>query len=135
MRSFVTRRSSMLEEDRPEPVPVIELLAQLLESVELLASPAEAQLHWLDCHGFPMQELILDLELCWPLFSERLLDAGLIDHRRGVSLDRLVARAIALVNPAHAPLFTEEQLNSAQEWADLRKQAALVAIDLRASLA
>lgn len=121
--------------DRSEPISSTELLAQLLDAIDLLASSADQQLAWLRRKRYPMEELILNLQLRWPLGSSRLLESGIMTDPLAVRLDHLVAEATFIVNPAHATLFEPAQLRSAPEWANLREHAASIGAELRASLA
>ena len=49
-------------------IPIRELKAQLVESVARLAAPVEVQRRWIEENNFPTDELILDFDMCWPLW-------------------------------------------------------------------
>jgi hypothetical protein len=51
-------------------LPPAELFAQLRAMVSLMAAPAAEQERWADESGFPIEEVLTQLDLGWPLWQE-----------------------------------------------------------------
>ena len=108
-----------------------ELLAQLLDTVERLAAPVSEQRAWAEANDYPIEELILELDLEWPLWQARLVGAGVVDADGQAALDRLREYALPLVDPSHEELFSWEAVAGAPEWKRVRELAAGAAARLR----
>jgi hypothetical protein len=98
-------------------------MAQLEESVARLAAPDAEQRLWAEEHDYPIRELILDLDLAWPLWQPRLSEAGIVDADDEAALDLLRNYAISLVDPKYEHLFTWNAVRDAPEWRRVRESA------------
>lgn len=99
------------------------LMAQLEESVARLAAPQAEQRLWVETNDYPIEELILDFDLAWPLWQMRLSEAGAIDAESKAALDQLRDYAMSLVSPTHEAIFTWDGVQNAPEWRHVRSLA------------
>lgn len=106
-------------------------LGQLDESVARLAAPPDVQRVWVDENDYPIRELVMDLDLAWPLWRTRLMAEGLVDDEDVVALDQLSSYSLSLVDPAHEHLFTWDAVHHAPEWEKVRKLAEQALTTLR----
>lgn len=107
-----------------------QLLAQLRESVELLAAPAADQEHWLADQRFPVDELALQLEDAVACWFPRLSNAQLLADEVQRMLVELLDALGDFSGPANAALWTEEALYSADEWQHVRDLARRALVEL-----
>ena len=108
-----------------------QLLAQLRESVELLAAPAADQEGWLAGERVPVDELALQLEDAVPYWFPRLTGAQLLSGEAQRMLVELLDALGDFGGPANAALWTEEALCSADEWRHVRDLAQRALAELR----
>jgi len=105
-----------------------QLRGQLREMVELLAAPADAQIHWLVTEGIPVDELMLQFDDAVPAWFARLRLNGLLSD---VECDELQRLRGLLEEMARHHIWEDEALRTAPEWADVR-EAATKALGLMA---
>jgi hypothetical protein len=108
-----------------------ELKNQLLDSVKRLVAPIGTQREWVERQGYPVEELILDLDASWPVWKSRLLEEHMIDNADVDALDDLTRYALSLIGPQNEPLFTWEAIDSTPEWSQIRELAAKALASLR----
>jgi hypothetical protein len=106
-----------------------QLLAQLRESVELLAAPAADQERWLAEERYPVDELALQLDDAVPQWFPRLSKAGLLTEQAQAAL-RALLDALDFGGPARSALWTEEALYDAVEWEQVRDMAGRALMEL-----
>lgn len=110
-----------------EPRTPQQLLADVEESVSLVAAPFDEQLRWVDEHNFPVGELTEQLIDVWPLFQRHLSGTGVIDPQDERCLDHLSTYASSM----EKRLFSVEAMNEAPEWQKLRELASDALSSLR----
>jgi hypothetical protein len=106
-----------------------QLLAQLRETVELLAAPAADQERWLAEERYPVDELALQLDDAVPQYFPRLSNAGLLTEDAQQAL-RALLDALSFGGPPPSALWTEEALYNADEWQHVRDVAARALMEL-----
>jgi hypothetical protein len=99
-----------------EPISPKELLGQLRDVLELLASSADQQEAWLNQSNLPVSELVVHLDLAWPLWETRLRETGMVDDETAKPLDTLKKYVMTFANDEHAHLFEVSALYGAPEW-------------------
>lgn len=103
-----------------------DLLQRLEDLMGLLAASPIEQWNWADEHGYPLDELTVQMDLYWPLLSERLVNEGMIDAQDKHLLDTLTSYTDSITNSEHHYLFTFEALGEADEWRQVRVLASEV---------
>jgi hypothetical protein len=107
-----------------------QLLAQLRESVELLAAPAAYQERWLADQRYPVDELALQLADAVPSWFPRLSNVHLLTEDAKRALRALDDALSSFSGPADSALWTEDALYSADQWLRVRDLARCALMEL-----
>lgn len=106
------------------PVNEIEpkqLLVQLLDSVELLAAPADEQIAWIEAKNVPISELILQYGDVYPIFCSRLCENAVIDELDIRCLESVKAAIYNLEqSPGDDLTANLDPIRQAPEWEAVR---------------
>ena len=100
------------------------LLVQLLDSVQLLAAPANEQIDWIEASNVPISELILQYGDVYPIFCSRLREDSLIDELDVGCLESLGAAIYDVEQSPRDDLISSlDSIREAPEWEAVRNSA------------
>ena len=101
-----------------------QLLVQLLDSVELLAAPANEQIAWIEAKNVPISELILQYGDVYPIFCSRLCENAVIDELDIRCLESVKAAIYNLEQSPGDDLTSNlDPIREAPEWEAVRNSA------------
>lgn len=113
--------------------PAVNLFNQVVDSVSVLASPAESQEEWARTGSWPKQEMRLQLADAVPGWFPRLREDCLIDSFDEEALRRLNDHLTSMASQPE--LFrTWSAVRDAPEWQEARALAAAALASLRRPL-
>jgi hypothetical protein len=110
------------------PVPEItplELRQQLIECVDVLAWPGDAQVAWLVAHRFPAEEMAEQFFGAVPGWLPRLRAHGLLGPDAEQSLMAFREFLLDLLQPSRAALWEDSAVQSDPAWTQVRERARI----------